>query len=62
MKPPPRAVFELIDFNFEVIMNLSTDPYGFAHMWSSYLASVGWTEEEFEAEMERRVFSNPDTN
>lgn len=57
---PPKLPFEMIDFNFEVIMNLSSGPYDFCKMWQGYLSGCGWTEEEFEKEMEKRIFSRED--
>lgn len=55
-----KTQFEVLDHNFEVIMNLSPGPYDFCEMWKNYLAGCGWTEEEFESEMEKRIFSPED--
>lgn len=55
---PPKTQFEILAFNFEVIINLCKDPYHFCEMWKNYLASCGWTEMEFEQTMDRKVFGN----
>ncbi len=52
-----REQFEVIDYNFEILMNLSGNAYEFAHMWQGYLTSCGWTEYEFEVELTRRMYS-----
>lgn len=57
---PPRQSFQIIDFNFEIIMNLSSGPYDFCKMWKNYLAGCGWTEEEFESHLENEVFKKED--
>lgn len=62
MKLPPRISFELLDFNCEIIMNLSPTAYDFAHMWTNYLQSCGWSEEDYELEMEKRIFFPSEEN
>lgn len=54
----PKASFETIDFNLDVVMDLSTGPYDFCELWQKYLSSCGWTEFEYEKEVERRIFGN----
>lgn len=54
MKQP----FELIDFNFEKLCALSPSGEDFVSIWHAYLCACGWTEEEYEKELESRVFSS----
>jgi hypothetical protein len=55
-----KTPFEIVNFNFEVIMNLSPDPYDFCEMWKNYLAGCGWTEEEYQKHLEDEVFKVED--
>ena len=57
---PNKTPFEIVDFNFEVIMNLSPGPYDFCEMWKNYLIGCGWTEAEYEKHLEDEVFKAED--
>lgn len=52
-----RESFEVIEYNFEIISALAKTGYEFAHIWTNYLKSSGWTEEEYESELASRVYS-----
>lgn len=53
-----RESFEIIEYNFEVLMGLAKGGYDFAHIWANYLSSVGWDEETYERELEKRIFDS----
>jgi len=55
-----RASFETVDSQIEIIYNIShifaRPAEVFSAMWTTYLDSVEWTEEEFEQESNRQIF------
>jgi hypothetical protein len=51
-----KLPFYIVDFNSQIILDLSKDAYDFCELWQSYLLASGWTEEAYEAELSRQVF------
>jgi hypothetical protein len=54
-----RASFEEVEYAYEQLHRLfPDDPDGFCSAWVKYLMVVGWTEEDYEAALDRRAFNN----
>lgn len=51
-----KAKFEYIESQFEVIIKLCNGGDDFAMTWKKFLESCGWTEEEYQRELDYRLF------
>ena len=52
-----KTQFEVLEYHFDLLNKLSNNPPDFSTMWINYLSSSGWSEEQFEIEMDKRIFS-----
>jgi hypothetical protein len=57
-----RPTFETVDSYLDIIVRMAVDGYDFCKLWSGFLAGVGWTEDEYEAEADRRIFPPSEAN
>lgn len=57
-----KIQFEIVDYNQSVIMSLASNGFEFSQLWSTYLTSSGWTENEYEIELGNRLFKTANQN
>ena len=50
---PTKIEFKIVNAYFEIIANLATGPEDFCELWSRYLSSVGWTEDQYFESLDR---------
>lgn len=52
-----KLSFEYIEAQFDTIASSCNDADCFAMTWKNFLNSCGWTEDEYEKELDRRLFN-----
>jgi hypothetical protein len=50
-----KLPFEIIDFYFDKLCELSSSGEDFLTTWRAYLHGCGWTEDAYEEELTRRI-------
>jgi hypothetical protein len=52
-----KTDFSIIDSNQELIYKFCKSSDDFSVCWKNYLQSNGWSEEEYEEELEKKIFN-----
>lgn len=53
-----KANFDYLEAQFETIANLCNSGDDFATTWKKFLESNGWTEDEYQKELDYRLFNS----
>lgn len=52
-----KTQFEILDSNQEIIFKTCQSSNNFSDCWKNYLKVNGWSEEEYEQELDKRIFN-----